>query len=120
MLLTHLLSSSAPHADVLDLLPHPAPSPAPPVCPGLDSHETDALWARFENNNFVVHSHLDPLAAGVYPAASRALNHSCAPNAVPLFLFRSHEPPSMHVVLVHDVRAGDEVRGPSSAVGHGV
>ncbi|KZV95804.1 SET domain-containing protein [Exidia glandulosa HHB12029] len=72
----------------------------------------DALWSRFENNNFVVHSHLDPVAAGVFVEASRSFNHSCAPNAVPLFVFSPGEPPRMEVVVVSSIQQGEEITIP--------
>ncbi|EJD43901.1 hypothetical protein AURDEDRAFT_185236 [Auricularia subglabra TFB-10046 SS5] len=78
------------------LLPHSLPSPTPPT--PLNGGK-DAL---------VLHSHLTPLAAAVDPAASHALNHSCAPNAVPLFVFAPATPPRMEVVLVRDLAPGDD------------
>ncbi|EJD34587.1 hypothetical protein AURDEDRAFT_176369 [Auricularia subglabra TFB-10046 SS5] len=81
----------------------------PPTPLDDDKH---ALCARFENNNFVMHSHQIPLATAVYPAASRAQNHSCAPSAVPLFLFAPATPPRMEDVLVRDVLAGDGIMIP--------
>ncbi|EJD41300.1 hypothetical protein AURDEDRAFT_186645 [Auricularia subglabra TFB-10046 SS5] len=109
LLFTHLLAAGQNLPDVLDLLPHSQPGPTPPT--PLDG-DKDALYARFENNNFVLHSHLTPLAAAVYPAASRSLNHSCASNAVPLFVFAPATPPRMEVVLVRDVAPGDEITIP--------
>ncbi|KAH7107199.1 hypothetical protein BKA62DRAFT_686259 [Auriculariales sp. MPI-PUGE-AT-0066] len=124
LLLSHLCSAKRDSAqdinDFLDLLPHPSPSQRerPPLCPPLDTGlqlDAQALFIRFENNNFVVHSHLVPIAHGVFTLASRAMNHSCAPNAVPVFIFSEPgvgDPPVMEVVLIKDVSKGEEITIP--------
>lgn len=60
---------------------------APPLCRGSRSAVVprDIIrksYLRFGNNNFVIHSHLNTYAHGVYPMASRHFNHSCVPNCV--------------------------------------
>jgi len=119
LLLSHFLAahrdSPAETEDLLDLLPHPSPSEAPPVCPPLaqsSSLDIQALFSRFENNNFVVHSHLTPIAHGIFTIGSRTLNHSCEPDCVPLFAFNPAQQPTMKVVLVKDIKPGDELTIP--------
>lgn len=75
----------------------------------------DDVQSRFKNNNFVLHSHLNPgYAHGVYPLASRFLNHSCTPNAVPRFVLREQHAPRMEIVALRDIAANEEVRSSES------
>jgi SET and MYND domain-containing protein len=98
-------------SDMLDLLPHPEPRAAPPTCsPHPEDENVQLFYSRFENNNFVLHSHLDVYAYGIFPLASRSFNHSCFPNAVPVYVF-DEEGVCMNVKLIRNVQAGEEVRG---------
>ena len=98
---------------MLDLLPGPAEVDTPRHCilkPGPPSQKlVDNLYARFGNNNFTIHSHLNSIAHGVFPLASRLFNHSCVPNAVARYLFRPGEAVTMEVVSLRDLEAGEEV-----------
>ncbi|KZV91944.1 hypothetical protein EXIGLDRAFT_769444 [Exidia glandulosa HHB12029] len=92
------MSSAVPtvvDAIIIDLLPHPTPSSTLPICPGLDASMADA-----------------PVAAGVFVESSRSFNHSCAPDAVPLFVFSPNEPPRMEVVVVSAIQQGEEITIP--------
>jgi hypothetical protein len=69
-----------------------------------------ALYARFKNNNFILHSHLNPgYAHGAFPLASRFLNHSCVPNAAPRFVLAPGRPPRMEIVALATIAEGEEV-----------
>jgi SET and MYND domain-containing protein len=68
------------------------------------------LYARFANNNFVIHSHLAPYAHGIFPLASRLFNHSCAPNAAPKFIISPARRVSMEVVSLASIHQDEEVR----------
>lgn len=83
--------------------------------PYMGSRELDAvatsLVRKFARNNFLLHSHLNPAYAhGAYPLASRALNHSCVPNAAPRFVLQEGETPRMDVVALSKITKGEEVR----------
>lgn len=78
---------------------------------GLDTAIiTEDIYSRFGNNNFLVHSHLNPCAHGIFPLASRLFNHSCNPNCVAKYLFRKGEPVVMEVVAISAIAEGEEVR----------
>lgn len=133
VLLSHLLAEAFPDGlytlaagkggllDIfLDLLSGPATHPSSlPV--SLGQQVTDPtlvtaareLYARFGNNNFVVHSHLDSYAHGVFPLASRLFNHSCVPNAVTRYIITPSEAVRMEVIALRDIAEGEEVRGHS-------
>jgi hypothetical protein len=101
-------STLRPSQVFMDLLPSDDPTvlPAAVGTPEL----ARGVHARFKNNNFVVHSHLNPgYAHGVFPLASRFLNHSCTPNAAPRFVLEPAKPPRMEIVALHQIRAGEEV-----------
>ena len=68
------------------------------------------LYSRFGNNNFVLHSHLNAYAHGVFPLASRLFNHSCVPNAACKYMLTRSEPVRMEVVALRDINEGEEVR----------
>lgn len=132
-LLSHMLAMAFPDAkytvtagrdeqlDIfLDLLTSPA-AHLPPIPVSLGQHETDPslaamtrqFYARFGNNNFVIHSHLDSYAHGVFPLASRLFNHSCTPNAVTRYVITPSEAVRMEVVALRDIAEGEEVRSRS-------
>ncbi|KAH9042064.1 SET domain-containing protein [Lactarius pseudohatsudake] len=67
------------------------------------------LYSRFGNNNFVLHSHLVSFGHGIYPLASRLLNHSCVPNAAVRYSLMQGRPPSMEVIALRTIAAGEEV-----------
>jgi hypothetical protein len=68
------------------------------------------IYSRFKNNNFVLHSHLNPgYAHGLYPLASRFLNHSCVPNAAPRFVLQEGHLPRMEVIALKNIGIGEEV-----------
>ena len=103
----------------MDLLTGPATHPTLPV--SLGQRETDTslaaavreIYGRFGNNNFVIHSHLDAYAHGVFPLASRVFNHSCTPNAVTRYIITPSEAVRMEVIALRDIAEGEEVRSRS-------
>ncbi|OCH91201.1 SET domain-containing protein [Obba rivulosa] len=130
VLLSHLLaeaypdddSSSRPEDDtpfsiLFDLQKHTPPEfHTPPVCPppanpALADQATD-LYLRFGNNNFIVHSHLNSYAHGIFPLASRTFNHSCIPNAAVKYTIRPSEPVSMQVIALYAIQEGEEITIP--------
>ncbi|KZT23432.1 SET domain-containing protein [Neolentinus lepideus HHB14362 ss-1] len=86
----------------------------PTICGKISSTATniDSIYARFGNNNFVLHSHLTPFAHGVFPLASRLFNHSCVPNAVARFVLNSGELPRMEMVAISEIRKDEEITIP--------
>jgi hypothetical protein len=101
-------SSLPPSETFIDLLPS-SDTVTLPVASGSSPLSQD-IYSRFKNNNFVLHSHLNPgYAHGVFPLASRFLNHSCTPNAAPLFVLREGHLPSMEIVALQDIALGEEV-----------
>jgi hypothetical protein len=99
------LTSNA--AIFLSLIPSSQSTPPNQNVPASLSEE---IHARFRNNNFMVHSHLDPpFAHGAFPLASRMLNHSCVPNSVPKFILDEAKAPRMDVVALGYINSGDEV-----------
>lgn len=66
------------------------------------------IYSRFSNNNFVIHSHLNPVGHGVFPLASRLFNHSCSPNAIVEYMFET-EGISLEVKVIDTINAGEEV-----------
>lgn len=100
----------------LDLLRGPATHPLSlPVSLGQPVTDPALLTAakefyeRFGNNNFVIHSHLDSYAHGVFPLASRLFNHSCVPNAVTRYIISPSEAVRMEVIALRDIAEGEEV-----------
>lgn len=104
---------------LLSLLPHPHRSPEPPIpqvvqaiaAPhGENGSLVEAFSARFMNNHWMIYSsELDAIAHGVYPVASRSFNHSCLPNAVPVFYFRENTGPLMEIMALTDLASEVEV-----------
>ncbi len=101
----------------LDLVKVPRPDGfVPPLCLSRGAQTVDTvglaedLYARFGNNNFVLHSHLDSYAHGVFPLASRYFNHSCVPNAACKYVITPREPVRMEVIALRDIKEGEEVR----------
>lgn len=86
----------------------------PPLCrPTVDSRVSEAaddIYARFSNNNFVLHSHLTSYAHGVFPLASRLFNHSCYPNCVTKYVIDPTNVVTMEVVAIRHIAQGEEVR----------
>ena len=106
-----------PISTFLDLIKVPRPDGfVPPLCLSKGAHTTDTvalaedLYARFGNNNFVLHSHLDFYGHGVFPLASRYFNHSCVPNAVCKFVITPSEPVRLEAIALRDIDEGEEVR----------
>ncbi|KAF8318399.1 hypothetical protein DL93DRAFT_2095182 [Clavulina sp. PMI_390] len=108
---------------LLSLLPHPDPLPTPPLPKSLNyltnpispqENLAKALSSRGTNNHWVVYSsELDPVAHAIYPSASRAFNHSCAPNAIPVYIYGDdHQGPKMQVRALERLEKGDEVTVP--------
>ena len=105
-------------AQFLDLLKGPVErshAARIPLCrsPRLEVVPPDVVeevFARFGNNNFVVHSHLNSYAHGVFPLASRLFNHSCVPNCAAKFIITSAEMVKMEIVALRHIEAGEEVR----------
>ncbi|KAH7924953.1 hypothetical protein BV22DRAFT_1034559 [Leucogyrophana mollusca] len=124
LLLTHLAaeisgtgfspSRASEVSTFLSLLPGPATGARrPPTCP-LSTKEgpledLDALYARCGNNNFAIHSHLNTIAHGIFPLASRLFNHSCLPNAAAKFIILPSRPARMDVVALRDIAMGEEI-----------
>lgn len=99
-------------ATFLSLLGHDNhPAPPPVACrPGHSSPSPSELYSRFGRNNFVVHSHLSPIAHGIFPVASRLFNHSCTPNAAAKYIFGRDKPGvRMVVVALRNIPHNEEV-----------
>lgn len=99
-------------ATFLSLLGHDNhPAPPPVACrPGHNSPSPSELYSRFGRNNFVVHSHLSPIAHGIFPVASRLFNHSCTPNAAAKYVFGQDKPGvRMVVVALRNISRNEEV-----------
>ncbi|KAH9891581.1 SET domain-containing protein [Cubamyces lactineus] len=108
-----------PYATFLDLLQGPRsdafnlPLCLPRVAPFTElSTLARELYSRFGNNNFVLHSHLNSYAHGIFPLASRLFNHCCVPNAACKYIIRPGKAVLMHVVALQDIREGDEITIP--------
>lgn len=97
-----------------------APS-LPPLCPlspktrrklaALSDTAVAALFARFSNNNFVIHApDLTAVAHGIFPSASRAFNHSCRPNAWAVYTFEEGGGVVVNVRAGKALAGGEEVR----------
>lgn len=86
----------------------------PPICSssGISppSQIVEDLFSRFANNNFVLHSHLTQFAHGIFPVASRLLNHSCIPNCVAKYVITPGQAVKMEVVALRDIQEGEEAR----------
>lgn len=93
------------------LLRGPVEVSSPPVCPkhSISQSVIDDFYARFDNNNFSIHSHFKTYAHGIFPVASRLFNHSCMPNAAVKFIIQTHEPVQMQIVALRSISVGDEV-----------
>jgi SET domain len=89
---------------------------APPVCrihmsrALVTNDVVDALYSRFGNNNFAIHSHLTTFAHGIFPVASKLFNHSCLPNAAAKYIITPSHPVRMEVVALSPIDEGEEVR----------
>ena len=128
--------ASNPLACFIDLIPHPHARPLPPFPPKVDISSVNlpsstifkqtnesgesvllAAWKRFGPNNFVLHSFAAlnggvtegaAYAHGVFPLASRLLNHSCYPTAWPAFVVRNKRL-CMEVRALVNIPQGEEV-----------
>jgi hypothetical protein len=102
----------------LSLLPGPGHQAVPPFCGQQSSpiaaNTVSDFFARFANNNFVVQSHLNTFAHGVFPLASRLFNHSCVPNAAVKYDISRSRAVDMHVIALSDIAIGDQVRTTTS------
>ncbi|KIY48631.1 SET domain-containing protein, partial [Fistulina hepatica ATCC 64428] len=119
ILLSHLIAQLSPE-DLEDatsaasvfasLLPaRRAQSPVRCLPPTVLPSEVIAhLYARFSNNNFVMHSNLNTFGHGIFPLASRLFNHSCVPNAIPVFNLTSSRP-VMNVIALRKIYIGEEI-----------
>ena len=118
---TMISSRGFPTEDIKDpltvffsLLPSGSSEQAPPICPTgmhgpqLDVQVIHAMYQRFGNNNFVVHSHLDAIAHAIFPLSSRLFNHSCEPNSIVTYLLGGKRI-QMEVKVLTKVKCGDEV-----------
>ena len=105
---------------LLSLLPHPEPSPAPPLPGWLLSLSNpfepttslvESLSSRSLNNHWVVYSsELAAVAHAIYPVASRAFNHSCLPSAAPVYVYSAtNEPPVIQIRALAAMDPDDEV-----------
>ncbi|KIJ54416.1 hypothetical protein M422DRAFT_775528 [Sphaerobolus stellatus SS14] len=72
------------------------------------------LTCRFANNNFAMHSsRMDVFGHGIFPLASRAFNHSCYPNAVPIYRVTSNRAGAeMNVVTLRNISKWEEITIP--------
>ncbi|KAI5117923.1 hypothetical protein M0805_002002 [Coniferiporia weirii] len=77
----------------------------------LPSDTLSALYSRFSNNNFIIHSHLSPIGHGIFPLASRLFNHSCMPNAVIVYNF-GDEGTCMSVKVLTEIQVNEEITIP--------
>lgn len=90
----------------------------PPLCLSKSAQTAqtpklaEELYARFGNNNFVLHSHLNTYGHGIFPLASRLFNHSCVPNAACKYVITPTQPVTMDVVALYEIAEGEEVRLP--------
>ncbi|KAJ7069695.1 hypothetical protein C8F01DRAFT_1217270 [Mycena amicta] len=117
MLLSHTVAqldgdSGEALQSVLSLLPAPVEPPLLPIIYAssrFSSAEVRSLYARFGNNNFVLHTHLTTFGHGVFPLASRYFNHSCLPNAAVKYVLAKCELPRMEVVALRDISEGEEI-----------
>ncbi|KAH9947569.1 SET domain-containing protein [Amylocystis lapponica] len=114
---SHPAEDGTPLTTVMDLMKGPESAATPPI---LYSHPNISAWnviaeelyLRFGNNNFILHSHLNSYAHGIFPLASRLLNHSCVPNAVTKYIITPSECVRMEVVALRPIAAGEEVTIP--------
>ncbi|KAK7690039.1 hypothetical protein QCA50_006684 [Cerrena zonata] len=100
-----------------DLLESSAQVDPPPLCRTSKSAAVPRdtirkIFSRFGNNNFILHSHLNTYAHGVYPMASRFFNHSCTPNCVAKYIIAPQQVVKMELVALHNIAAGDELTIP--------
>lgn len=105
-------ASRSPLAIFLSLLPGPITDrETPPICSKTSTSNGDLtrLYARFGNNNFAIHSHLNTYAHGVFPLASRLFNHSCLPNAAARYALSENEQVTMEVIALREILAEEEV-----------
>lgn len=106
--------NDTPAGILFSLLPYPPTGLAsPPICSmkqGAPTDICDAVYSRFGNNNFAIHSHLSSIGHGVFPMTSRAFNHSCIPNAVVKYNMAPNKGVTMTVVALRDILPGEEVR----------
>ena len=104
---------SSPLNTFMSLLPGPATQdPSPPACgiqKALTPERLDALYSRFGNNNFVIHSHLTTFGHGIFPLASRLFNHSCMPNAAAKYQLQQSQLVKMEIVALRDILPDEEV-----------
>ncbi|KAH8114566.1 SET domain-containing protein [Phellopilus nigrolimitatus] len=130
-LLSHLIAehgdrlarTNAPSEDINDplatfasLIPQHNADHPPVICTvgrtkNVPSDLLRALYNRFSNNNFIVHSHLNPVGHGIFPLASRLLNHSCIPNAVVVYDFGTRGV-CLKVKALTEIQPGEEVTIP--------
>ncbi|TFK40789.1 hypothetical protein BDQ12DRAFT_680032 [Crucibulum laeve] len=97
----------------VSLLPGPienvVPPPICPISPMPSKELLSALYSRFGNNNFVVHSHLTTFGHGVFPLASRLFNHSCVPNAAAKYTLSPAKTVNMEVIALRDILPDEEI-----------
>ncbi|KAH6912705.1 hypothetical protein BKA70DRAFT_772682 [Coprinopsis sp. MPI-PUGE-AT-0042] len=119
-LVAHLSTLSQPYepehsrdmAILLSLLARPDNSPVPPIpkiSPPPASNLVARLYERFGNNNFAIHSHLNSIAHGIFPLASRLFNHSCVPNAATKYILSQGKAPEMRVVALRGINPNEEI-----------
>ncbi len=85
----YAFQESAPSSLLMSLIAGPDKSPPPPICsikPTPPQGLVQKLYARFGNNNFAIHSHLNTIGHGIFPQTSRLFNHSCLPNSAPKYI----------------------------------
>ncbi|KAI0086472.1 hypothetical protein BDY19DRAFT_345051 [Irpex rosettiformis] len=109
---------SAPALVFFDLMKGPVVNRRSLPLVGLDSSNrtfvegAEDMYSRFGNNNFIVHSHLNSCAHGIFPLASRLFNHSCDPNCVAKYRFTRGKPVIMEVVAISTIAMSEELTIP--------
>ena len=66
---------------------------------------------RLRNNNFEIYFGLSTIAHGIFPQASRSFNHSCRPNALPIYVFVP-DGLRQNIIAIEDIQSDEEVYTP--------
>lgn len=109
----YAFQESAPSSLLMSLIAGPDKSLPPPICPIKPTPPQELvqkLYARFGNNHFAIHSHLNTIGHGIFPQTSRLFNHSCLPNSAAKYTLEPGAAIRMEVVALRDIPEGEEVR----------
>ncbi|KAJ7600682.1 hypothetical protein C8J56DRAFT_767329 [Mycena floridula] len=103
----------SPISTFMTLLPGPVQHPYPPPIAikktSISRERLYAMYSRFGNNNFAIHSHLNTIGHGIFPLASRLFNHSCLPNAATRYILTQGQPVRMEVVALREITPNEEI-----------